>query len=151
MKFDSVDAILDFAISKEEEAADFYTQMAARMSKSHVKAVFEQFALEEKSHKAKLQQVKAGKLLLTSKQKIMDLKIVDVMVDNRFDDGDFDVQEAMLTAMNSEKASFKLYNDLAKATDNPGLKETFMALAQEEAKHKLQFEIDYDDHIFQEN
>ena len=76
---------------------------------------------------------------------------VDVMVDNRFDDGDFDVQDAMLAAMNSEKASFKLYTDLANSTDDPGLKETFLALANEEAKHKLQFEIDYDDHVFQEN
>ncbi len=106
MKFDSVDAVLDFAITKEEEAADFYTQMAARMSKPNIKEVFEGFALEEKSHKAKLEQVKAGKLLLTSKQKILDLKIVDVLVDNRFDEGDFDVQDAMLAAMNSEKASF---------------------------------------------
>lgn len=151
MKFDSVDAVLDFAITKEEEAADFYTKMSARVSLQRVKDVFEQFALEEKSHKAKLIQVKAGKLLLTSKQNIVDLKIVDVMVDNRFDEGDFDVQDAMLMAMNSEKASFRLYTDLANSTDNPELKETFLALAQEEAKHKLQFEIDYDDQIFQEN
>ncbi|HHI02431.1 MAG: rubrerythrin [Candidatus Zixiibacteriota bacterium] len=151
MKFDSVDAVLDFAITKEEDAADFYTRMAARMSRKNIREIFERFALEEKSHKAKLEQVKAGKLMLTSKQKILDLKIVDVMVDNRFDEGDFDVQDAMLAAMNSEKASFRLYNDLANATDNPELKKTFLALAQEEAKHKLQFEIDYDDHVFQEN
>jgi len=151
MKFDSVDAVLDFAIGKEQDAADFYKQMAARMSKPNIKDIFERFALEEQSHKAKLEQVKAGNLLLTSKQKILDLKIVDVMVDNRFDDGDFDVQDAMLAAMNSEKASFKLYTELANSTDDAGLKETFLALAQEEAKHKLQFEIDYDDHVFQEN
>ncbi len=151
MKFKSVDAVLDFAITKEEDAAAFYTDMAARMTKAHIKGVFEQFALEEMSHKAKLQKVKEGKLLLKVGPKIMDLKIVDVMIDNRFDEGDFNVQDAMLAAMNSEKASFRLYNDLAAATDNPGLKETFLALAQEEAKHKLQFEIAYDDQIFQEN
>ena len=39
MKFDSVDAVLDFAITKEEEAADFYTQMAARMSKQNIKDI----------------------------------------------------------------------------------------------------------------
>jgi rubrerythrin len=72
-------------------------------------------------------------------------------VDNRFDEGDFNVQEAMLSAMNAEKASYKLYTDLANMTDDADLKETFLALAQEEAKHKLQFEIDYDNQIFQEN
>ena len=30
MKFDSVDQILDFAIQKEQEASDFYTDLAAK-------------------------------------------------------------------------------------------------------------------------
>ena len=61
MKFDSVDAILDFAITKEEDAAQFYTDLAGKMKQQHMKDVFEQFALEEKSHKAKLEKVKEGK------------------------------------------------------------------------------------------
>ena len=151
MKFDSVDAILDFAISKEEDAERFYTDLAGRMKRQHMKEIFEQFALEEKGHKAKLEKVKEGKLLLTSQQKILDLKIVDSLVDTRFDEGEFNFQDALLAAMNSEKASFRLYTDLANAADQPELKETFRALAQEEAKHKLQFEIEYDDQIYQEN
>jgi rubrerythrin len=151
MKFDSVDAILDFAISKEEDAERFYTDLAGRMKKQHMKEIFEQFALEEKSHKAKLEKVKEGKLLLTSQQKIMDLKIVDSLADTRFDEGEFNFQDALLAAMNSEKASFRLYTDLANAADKPELKETFRALAQEEAKHKLMFEIEYDDEIYIEN
>jgi len=151
MKFDSVDAILDFAITKEEDAAQFYTDLAGKMKKRHMKEIFEQFALEEKSHKAKLEKVKEGKLLLTSQQKIMDLKIVDSLEDTRFDEGEFDFQSALLAAMNAEKASFRLYTDLANAADKPELKETFRALAQEEAKHKLMFEIEYDDKIYIEN
>jgi rubrerythrin len=151
MKFDSVNAVLDFAISKEEDAARFYTDLAGKAKHQHMKNVFEQFALEEQSHKAKLEKVKEGKLLLSAEKKILDLKIVDVLEDNRFSEGDFDIQDALLVAMNSEKASFRLYNDLADSTDNPELKETFLALAQEEAKHKLQFEIDYDDKIYADN
>ncbi len=151
MKFDSVDAILDFAITKEEDAAQFYTDLAGKMKQPHMKDLFEQFALEEKSHKAKLQNVKEGKLLLSAKQQVMDLKVVDFLDDTRFDEGEFDFQSALLAAMNAEKASFRLYTDLAKATDKPELKETFQALAQEEAKHKLMFEIEYDDKIYAEN
>jgi len=151
MKFDSVDAVLDFAISKEEDAAQFYTDLANRMDKPHMKEIFEQFALEEKSHKAKLQMVKEGKLLLAVKDKVLNLKIVDVMKDNRFQEGEFNYQDALMAAMNAEKSSYKLYNDLAEATDKPELKETFQALAQEEAKHKLRFEIEYDETIYQEN
>ncbi len=151
MKFDSVDAVLDYAISKEEDAAQYYTDLAERMNKPHMKEIFEQFALEEKSHKAKLEMVKKGKLLLSAKQKVMNLKIVDSMKDNRFKEGEFNYQESLMAAMNAEKASFKLYSDLAEATDSPELKETFLALAQEEAKHKLRFEIEYDDSILTEN
>ncbi|MFH2037388.1 MAG: ferritin family protein, partial [Candidatus Zixiibacteriota bacterium] len=136
MKFKSVDAVLDFAINKEQEAADFYKDMSARMKKKNIKQIFDQFSLEEMSHKAKLEKVKAGVLTLKADQKITDLHIVDSMIDNRFTEGEFDVQEAMLAAMNSEKASFKLYTDLANMTADAGLRETFLALAQEEAKHK---------------
>ena len=54
-------------------------------------------------------------------------------------------------AMKAEKAAFKLYNDLAEATDDENLRSVFLSLAQEEAKHKLRFEIEYDDRVFQDN
>jgi rubrerythrin len=47
--------------------------------------------------------------------------------------------------MKKEKAAFKLYNDLAGAVENVKVRTLFLALAQEEAKHKLHFEIEYDD------
>jgi rubrerythrin len=47
--------------------------------------------------------------------------------------------------MKGEKGAFKLYSDLASTTDDPGLRATLLGLAQEEAKHKLRFEIEYDD------
>ncbi|CAK0779854.1 hypothetical protein CCP3SC15_6990002 [Gammaproteobacteria bacterium] len=54
-------------------------------------------------------------------------------------------------AMKKEKAAFKLYTDLAASTDDVGVRNTLLALAQEEAKHKLRFEIEYDDQILVEN
>jgi rubrerythrin len=47
--------------------------------------------------------------------------------------------------MKKEKAAFKLYSDLASSTDDENVKTMFLALAQAEAKHKLRFEIEYDD------
>jgi hypothetical protein len=34
-------------------------------------------------------------------------------------------------------------------TSDPGLQRVFKGLAQEEAKHKLRFEIEYDDHVLE--
>ena len=41
--------------------------------------------------------------------------------------------------------------DLSDATDDPGIKDLFLMLAQEEAKHKLRFEMEYDDEIMTDN
>jgi len=53
--------------------------------------------------------------------------------------------------MKAEKAAFKLYSDLAASAPDAALKNTFLAMAQEEAKHKLRFEILYDENVLTEN
>jgi len=55
----------------------------------------------------------------------------------------------LVFAMKSEKIAFLLYTRLAQATDDPELSLIFQELAQEEAKHKLHFEIEYDDRILE--
>ena len=150
MKLDSVDKILDFAIEKEEDAAAFYTDLAGKMDRPYMKDVFLSFAREEKGHKAKLMAIKDGKLMMPAERQIADLKIGDNLVDIDLK-AEMSYQEALIVAMKAEKAAYKLYNDLASATDDAGLKETLLSLAQEEAKHKLRFEVEYDDVILTEN
>jgi rubrerythrin len=150
MKFESADEILDFAIEKEQDAADFYTDLAGKMDRPYMKKVFQGFANEEKAHKQKLIGVKAGKRLITAEKKIQDLKIGENLEEIELT-SELGYQEALIIAMKAEKAAYRLYNDLAQATDDADLQQTFLALAQEEAKHKLRFEIEYDDHILTEN
>ncbi len=150
MKLDSVEKILDFAIEKEEDAATFYTDLAGKMDRPYMKDVFNGFAREEKGHKAKLMAIKEGKLMMPAEKQIADLKIGDNLVNIDLK-AEMSYQEALIVAMKAEKAAYKLYNDLASATDDAGLKETLLSLAQEEAKHKLRFEVEYDDVILTEN
>ncbi len=146
----SVDEILDFAIGKEEEAAAFYTDLAGRVDKPWMKKVFEEFANEEKGHKAKLQAVKRGKQLVPAAKKVLDLKLADYLIDGEIT-ADIDYQEALIVAMKAEKSAYKLYTNLADTTDDENLRNTFLALAQDEAKHKLRFEIEYDDRMLEGN
>ena len=53
--------------------------------------------------------------------------------------------------MKQEKAAFKLYTDLAVVAPDEDLRDLLLSLAQEEAKHKLRFEVEYDDQILTEN
>lgn len=147
--FGSVDEILDFAIGKEEEAAQLYTNLARQTEKSWMRQVFEEFASEELGHKAKLLAIKQDKLLLPAAGKVMDLKLADYLTDVEAGPA-LDYQDALIFAMKEEKAAFRLYSDLAAATDDT-LRATLLALAQEEAKHKLRFEIEYDEQILAGN
>jgi rubrerythrin len=149
-QWNSVDEALDFAIANEQEAHDFYAGLAGKAEKPWMAAVFEGFAKEELGHKAKLEGVKKGNLLKPSEKKIADLKIGDYLVDVD-PSGELDYQQALIVAMKKEKAAFKLYSDIAAAMTDPGLRETFQALAQEEAKHKLRFEVEYDDFVLTDN
>ena len=81
----------------------------------------------------------------------MDLKIADYLVDVEPDPNKLDYQGALILAMKNEKAAFKLYTDLAEATDDDELGGILLAFAQEEAKHKLKLEIEYDDYVLTDN
>ncbi len=59
--------------------------------------------------------------------------------------------EALVVAMKKEKAAFRLYTSLSKRASDPALKVLFAGLAQEESKHKLRFEVEYDDFVLREN
>ena len=150
MIFTSVDDILNLAIKKEEEAAEMYADLAGQMKKAHMRQVFEDFAREELRHKAKLLEIKSGKLLFPAGQKVMDLKIADYLTDV-VPNPDLDYQQALNLAMKEEKAAFRLYTDLAGATDDDALRTTLLDLAQEEARHKLRFEIEYDEQFLGED
>jgi len=141
--FESVNAILDFAIGEERQAQAFYRDLAGRADSPALRQVLEDFALEEKGHEQELLSVKRGERLLIPREKVADLHIADYVVDVE-PSPSLSHQDALILAMKKEKAAFKLYTDLAAATDNPTLKQSLLALAQEEAKHKLRFEIEYD-------
>ena len=50
-----------------------------------------------------------------------------------------------------ERAAFKLYSDMAEKVPDTNLKQVFAGLAKEEAKHKLFFETEYEEHVLMHN
>ncbi|RJO71511.1 MAG: rubrerythrin [Myxococcales bacterium] len=143
--------LLDFAIEEEEAAAEFYTRLAKLQKKDWMRKVLEGFAKEEAGHKAKLLDIKQNnKFFAPTAERVTDLKIADYTVDVELSEN-LDFQQALIIAMKKEKSAFRLYSDLAEVADTPELRQTFLALAQEEAKHKLRFEVEYDEAILNEN
>lgn len=148
--FDTIDEILLFAINSEQESVDFYTRLSVQSVNSEMKLIFRQYAHEEMGHKAKLISVRESGLMSVNKESIQDLKISDYVVDV-MPGPDLKYDEALVVAMKKEKAAFRLYMDLSDRTVDSSMKELFMALALEESKHKLRFEIEYDQYVLKEN
>ncbi len=146
----TVDEILNYAIQMEQDAVDLYTDLAGKVKNEATKKTFLEYANEERGHKAKLERVKGGKKLIDAEKKIQDLKISDYTNDVVLDDNP-SYQDVLLFAIKQEKQAYKLYMDLAAVTEDAELKESMIGLANEEAKHKLRFEIEYDDHVLVEN
>jgi len=149
--FQSVDEILEFAIKDEQRAANLYIDLAKRSRSNEMRRTFLQFSQEELGHKKKLERIRTGGQIVVSDTKVQDLKIGDYLVEVSTSRDDLSYQEALIIAMKEEKAAFRLYSDLAARTSDPTAKQTFLMLAQEEARHKLRFEIEYDDNILKEN
>jgi len=150
MKFESIDSILDFAISKEEEAEALYLNMAELVERPGMAEAFSAFAAEEAGHRQRLLKLKAGKLPVMAAGAVQSLGIADTLTEV-VPSTNMTYQEALRFAMQAEKAAFKLYEDLAAAVEDSGWAEVFHALAQEEAKHKLRFEIEYDEVVLEGN
>lgn len=147
--FDSFGDVLDFAIEREIEANKFYKDLAKKMNRPAMREVFESFAKEELGHKAKLEALKQGKKVQAGKTPT-DLQIADYIVDIKATPS-MTYEDALVLAMKKEKAAFRLYLDLASQVDNEDQKILFLALAEEEARHKLRFELEYDTFVLKEN
>ncbi len=146
----SLDEILDYAIDMEQKAVDLYTEIAERAHNENNRIMFLSLADEERGHKAKLEMIKSGKLVMGGEAPVQDLKIVDYANDIELGEKP-SYQDILLFAMKQEKQAYRMYIDLANCAGSVEVKELFLNLAQEEANHKLRFEIEYDEHVLREN
>jgi rubrerythrin len=151
MHFENLAAIIDFAIEKEREAAEFYEKISKNEEDlSGSKKMFAEFAIEEQKHEKILQEFKTEgipKSLQEYKLKwITDIKRSDYLVDLDYEEG-MPYNEMLLLAMKREEKALKLYNEFLEQADTDEGKKLFKILCQEEAKHKLALETIYDDYM----
>jgi rubrerythrin len=149
-EFETIDDILDFAIQSEQNAVDFYSKLAQESRNEEMKQVFVQFAKEEMGHKAGLLKIKTTGTFAVKDEIILDLKMSDYLVDIE-PTPDMSYEQALVIAMKREKNAFKLYTHLSAKAPTAELKKIFQSLAVEESKHKLRFELEYDEFILKEN
>lgn len=141
-KFGSVEEILDFAIGREIEAHQLFVKLAAMVESPETCKIFEKLAGEELEHKAKLEAVKAGELTLEPSE--IDSLGLAGSVEEIKPHAKMDYRELLALGIKKEDKSYKLYTKLASKAQSPELKNIFLRLAEEEAGHKMRFEIEFD-------
>lgn len=141
--------LIDFAMEKEQEAADFYVGLARRVKEPAVAAELDRLADMERMHKAKLQKLDPADPFWQRKN-LPDLKIADYVVESAPTAG-MTFQDLLSIAMKRELSSQRLYADLARQVDEPDLQRMMLVLAEEEAAHKHYFETLWDEHVLMEN
>lgn len=148
--FRTFEEIIDYAIEKELDEIEFYSEIANRMDRKNVKSLFRNIALEKTARMLRLEKMKDSKYGLDLDD-IQDMKIAGSLLDVDETKNDLSYQDALIIAMKKEKAKFKFYLNMAENAENKECKDAFMVLANEEARQKLRFEIEYDEHILMEN
>ena len=150
MELNNFKEVITFAIRKEAEAYNLYTTYSQVVKNPGTKAMFEELAKEEQKHREILEGVEKKDVSEYKLEKIPDMKISDFVDDEEFSP-DMDYASALRLAIKREEYSLKLYNHMAEGTHDPELKKLFSALAQEESKHKLRLEGEYDENVLMWN
>ena len=150
MGFNNLTEIIDFAIEKEKEAAEFYLSISKQEQFSGKQEMLLEFSAQERNHQKLLESLKAGKAgkeLEGYKFKwIKDIKRSDYVVEIKYRPG-MPYNELLMLAMKREEKALKLYNEMLTKAETDEQKKVFKMLCQEEAKHKLSLETIYDDYM----
>jgi len=139
-----------YAIEKEQEAVDAYTAAAGMVKHANIRDMLLDLAKQEEGHKRRLMAVEMDGVADAHLRDIPDLKIAEYAAETEFSPS-MDYQAVLTVAMKREEAARNLYQHLASISDESGLRQLFEFLAQEEARHKLLIEKEYDEHVLTEN
>ena len=150
MQFENLEAIVDFAIEKEKEAAEFYSDISRQEKFTGTSKMFQEFADEERKHQKLLEEFKTKGVTQNlddyQLKWITDIKRSDYVVELEYRPG-MAYNDILMLAMKREEKALALYNDFLNQADTQEGKKLFKVLCQEEAKHKLALETMYDDYM----
>jgi rubrerythrin len=146
MEFNSIEEILEFAISKEQASVQFYKDLASQMKDTATRSLFETLVRNEQNHIESLQ-LELNKLGYTVKQEEKAASSVYLWEERLEMDeqaGQMSFIDALVLGIQKERAAFRLYAQILGVTKNEQFAKVLMELAEEEMRHVLQLEREYD-------
>ena len=147
MEFKSIRNLLNFAISKEQASRQFYQDIASRMKDKSAQRVFEAIAKQEEKHEEalRLEVLKQG---FTLSDDVDPIESADYDWQERLELDQEAIHmnyiDALMVAIQKERAAFQLYTQLIAMTQEPQFRRILLGSAEEEMRHVIQFEREYD-------
>lgn len=149
-----IETILKTAIQREVDAYTLYSNAAKIAEPGPAVGILQDLAAQEMGHRAKLEGLLNGqvfKVLSKGQQRqVVDLKITDYLIEEPLGP-DSDFQDVLIVAGKREKASYELYEALARVATDDQTRQLFIYLANEELTHKRRVENLYDELVYREN
>ena len=146
LNFDDMtfEKLVQFCIEQEKDAVQLYETLASQAADQTGKARFESLARIERGHMKRLQELDVEGFFETEPKQVPDLKVTDYM--EPIQPGNkLATQEALILAAQRERVARDLYENLAERYgDEPFLNAFFTMMAEEEAGHKHDLEVEYD-------
>ena len=150
MEFSTFEEIIDFAIKREEEAFQSYGEMINIARTPGLKKLLTELQNEEKNHKKLLQNITQEKVNSLNIKEVLDLKISDYLVEEPPHE-QMNFQDLLIFAAKKEQKAVELYSELAKQAKEKDLKKLFEFLVQQEKRHKLRLEKEYEERVLEED
>ena len=137
--------ILELAISREVESINLYLAMAEFFVKKEISKIFIEVANEEMKHKndLELEVMKYGHTIETE-QDFANVSFSGSDLDDGIIMPEMDYKNFLTLAINKEDESFRFYVDMLPSITDHQSRDIVYSLAQEEARHKHRFEIEYE-------
>ncbi len=140
--FHSVEDVIEFAIKREVQAQEFYDKLARIIKDEKLRKIINDLQTEEIHHELVLYKIKHGQQKF-NEDEVSNINIVEYSP-NYEPWPDMNRADLLLLCIKKEETSRRLYTHLAAICKDPEMRETIIRLAQEEARHKLRFEVEYD-------
>jgi rubrerythrin len=142
--------IIDYAVEKENEAIDFYSQLKDSVKLPAILDVLNDIINMEKGHINRLQQIRTADISQVSVKYSEPLNLSNYL-EEKINYESLDYPALLLIAMKREEKAKNLYADLSNHVSDTELKKIFTILAEEEEQHKTQFEKIYDERVLIDN
>ena len=146
MEFKSMQDILEFAVSKEQASIQFYKDLVSQMNNPTTQALFTTLIRDEQNHLEALH-LEMNKLGYTVKPQDSETDPAYLWEERlELDDQarDMDFIGALVLAIQKERAAFRLYTQILGTTNNEEFAKVLLELAEEEMRHVLQLEREYE-------